>query len=143
MGKQQKKIRKKVSKYSLYAEEDREYLIECLVLATSEPLFFSDPLFQNQYTMLINVQDFLVTELERLKTKEITKKKWQMLKEVYRLQREMVNLLSDYVELNRLDPVEYVEQEKEDSELDYANYSLLLQKKVKKYQKRKEEENFE
>lgn len=93
--------------------------------------------------MLINVQDFLVTELERLKTKEITKKKWQMLKEVYRLQREMVNLLSDYVELNRLDPVEYVEQEKEDSELDYANYSLLLQKKVKKYQKRKEEENFE
>ena len=24
----------------------------------------------------------------------------------------MVNLLSDYVELNRLDPVEYVEQEK-------------------------------
>ena len=82
--------------------------------------------------MLINVQDFLVTELERLKTKEITKKKWQMLKEVYRLQREMVNLLSDYVELNRLDPVEYVEQEKEDSELDYANYSLLLQKKVKK-----------
>ena len=143
MGKQQKKIRKKVSKYSLYAEEDREYLIECLVLATFEPLFFSDPLFQNQYTMLINVQDFLVTELERLKTKEITKKKWQMLKEVYRLQRELVNLLSDYVELNRLDPVEYVEQEKEDSELDYANYSLLLQKKVKKYQKRKEEENFE
>lgn len=93
--------------------------------------------------MLINVQDFLVTELEHLKTKEITKKKWQMLKEVYRLQREMVNLLSDYVELNRLDPIEYVEQEKEDSELDYANYSLLLQKKVKKYQKRKEEENFE
>ena len=137
MGKQQKKIRKKVGMYSIYAEEDRAYLIESLVLATSNPLFFTDPLFQNQYTVLINVQNFLVAELEQLRTKKISKKKWQMLKEVYRLQQEMAHLLSDYVELNRVDPVEYVEHELEDSELDYANYILLLQKKVKKYQKKK------
>lgn len=137
MGKQQKKIRKKVDMYSIYAEEDRAYLIESLVLATSNPLFFTDPLFQNQYTGLINVQNFLVAELEQLRTKKISKKKWQMLKEVYRLQQEMAHLLSDYVELNRVDPVEYVEHELEDSELDYANYILLLQKKVKKYQKKK------
>ena len=137
MGKQQKKIRKKVDMYSIYAEEDRAYLIESLVLATSDPLFFSDPLFQNQYTVLINVQNFLVAELEQLRTKKISKKKWQMLKDVYRLQQEMAHLLSDYVELNRVDPVEYVEHELEDSELDYANYILLLQKKVKKYQKKK------
>lgn len=137
MGKQQKKIRKKVDMYSIYAEEDRAYLIESLVLATSNPLFFTDSLFQNQYTVLINVQNFLVAELEQLRTKKISKKKWQMLKEVYRLQQEMAHLLSDYVELNRVDPVEYVEHELEDSELDYANYILLLQKKVKKYQKKK------
>lgn len=137
MGKQQKKIRKKVDMYSIYAEEDRAYLIESLVLATSDPLFFTDPLFQNQYTVLINVQNFLVAELERLRTKKISKKKWQMLKDVYQLQQEMAHLLSDYVELNRVDPVEYVEHELEDSELDYANYILLLQKKVKKYQKKK------
>ena len=137
MGKQQKKIRKKVDMYSIYAEEDRAYLIESLVLATSNPLFFTDPLFQNQYTVLINVQNFLVAELEQLRTKKISMKKWQMLKEVYRLQQEMAHLLSDYVELNRVDPVEYVEHELEDSELDYANYILLLQKKVKKYQKKK------
>ena len=137
MGKQQKKIRKKVDMYSIYVEEDRAYLIESLVLATSNPLFFTDPLFQNQYTVLINVQNFLVAELEQLRTKKISKKKWQMLKEVYRLQQEMAHLLSDYVELNRVDPVEYVEHELEDSELDYANYILLLQKKVKKYQKKK------
>lgn len=137
MGKQQKKIRKKVDMYSIYAEEDRAYLIESLVLATSNPLFFTDPLFQNQYTVLINVQNFLVAELEQLRTKKISKKKWQMLKEVYRLQQEMAHLLSDYVELNRVDPVEYVEHELEDSELDYANYILLLQKKVKKYRKKK------
>lgn len=137
MGKQQKKIRKKVDMYSIYAEEDRAYLIESLVLATSDPLFFTDPLFQNQYTVLINVQNFLVAELEQLRTKKISKKKWQMLKDVYQLQQEMAHLLSDYVELNRVDPVEYVEHELEDSELDYANYILLLQKKVKKYQKKK------
>ena len=137
MGKQQKKIRKKVDMYSIYAEEDRAYLIESLVLAISNPLFFTDPLFQNQYTVLINVQNFLVAELEQLRTKKISKKKWQMLKEVYRLQQEMAHLLSDYVELNRVDPVEYVEHELEDSELDYANYILLLQKKVKKYKKKK------
>ena len=137
MGKQQKKIRKKVDMYSIYAEEDRAYLIESLVLATSNPLFFTDPLFQNQYTVLINVQNFLVAELEQLRTKKISKKKWQMLKEVYRLQQEMAHLLSDYVELNRVDPVEYVEHELEDSELDYANYILFLYKKVKKYQKKK------
>lgn len=137
MGKQQKKIRKKVDMYSIYAEEDRAYLIESLVLATSNPLFFTDPLFQNQYTVLINVQNFLVAELEQLRTKKISKKKWQMLKDVYQLQQEMAHLLSDYVELNRVDPVEYVEHELEDSELDYANYILLLQKKVKKYQKKK------
>lgn len=137
MGKQQKKIRKKVDMYSIYAEEDRAYLIESLVLAISNPLFFTDPLFQNQYTVLINVQNFLVAELEQLRTKKISKKKWQMLKEVYRLQQEMAHLLSDYVELNRVDPVEYVEHELEDSELDCANYILLLQKKVKKYQKKK------
>lgn len=137
MGKQQKKIRKKVDMYSIYAEEDRAYLIESLVLATSDPLFFTDPLFQNQYTVLINVQNFLVAELEQLRTKKISKKKWQMLKDVYRLQQEMAHLLSDYVELNRVDSVEYVEHELEDSELDYANYILLLQKKVKKYQKKK------
>lgn len=137
MGKQQKKIRKKVDMYSIYAEEDRAYLIESLVLATSDPLFFTDPLFQNQYTVLINVQNFLVAELEQLRTKKISKKEWQMLKDVYQLQQEMAHLLSDYVELNRVDPVEYVEHELEDSELDYANYILLLQKKVKKYQKKK------
>ena len=137
MGKQQKKIRKKVDMYSIYAEEDRAYLIESLVLATSNPLFFTDPLFQNQYTVLINVQNFLVAELEQLRTKKISKKKWQMLKEVYRLQQEMAHLLSDYVELNRVDPVGYGENKKENSELDYANYILLLQKKVKKYQKKK------
>ena len=137
MGKQQKKIRKKVDMYSIYAEEDRAYLIESLVLAISNPLFFTDPLFQNQYTVLINVQNFLVAELEQLRTKKISKKKWQMLKDVYQLQQEMAHLLSDYVELNRVDPVEYVEHELEDSELDYANYILLLQKKVKKYQKKK------
>lgn len=137
MGKQQKKIRKKVDMYSIYAEEDRAYLIESLVLATSNPLFFTDPLFQNQYTVLINVQNFLVAELEQLRTKKISKKKWQMLKDVYQLQQEMAHLLSDYVELNRVDPVEYVEHELEDSELDYANYILLLQKKVKKYRKKK------
>lgn len=137
MGKQQKKIRKKVDMYSIYAEEDRAYLIESLVLATSDPLFFTDPLFQNQYTVLINVQNFLVAELEQLRTKKISKKKWQMLKDVYQLQQEMAHLLSDYVELNRVDPVEYVEHELEDSELDYANYILLLQKKVKKYRKKK------
>ena len=137
MGKQQKKIRKKVDMYSIYAEEDRAYLIESLVLATSNPLFFTDPLFQNQYTVLINVQNFLVAELEQLRTKKISKKKWQMLKEVYRLQQEMAHLLSDYVELNRVDPGDRGEHELEDSELDYANYILLLQKKVKKYQKKK------
>ena len=137
MGKQQKKIRKKVGMYSIYAEEDRAYLIETLVLATSNLLFFTDPLFQNQYTVLINVQNFLVAELNQLRTKKISKRKWQMLKEVYRLQQEMAHQLSDYVELNRVDPFEYVEHEIEDSELDYANYVQLLSKKVKKYQKKK------
>ncbi|HIT22709.1 MAG TPA: hypothetical protein IAB56_07080 [Candidatus Scybalousia intestinigallinarum] len=137
MGKQQKKFRKKLDMYRTLTEDDRAYLIETLFLATSNPLFFNDPLFQNQYTVLANYQNWLIEELNRLKIKKISSKKWRMLKEVYVLQQEMANQLVDYVELNCVDPFEYVEQELEDSESDYANYVQLLNKKVKQYQKKK------